>query len=204
MCSACAKNLVTFFGIKPTELGYIAAGVFSIYLDQTGNKEFLFLICLCLPIVWLAKIHSEADIASPGTLLRIPFWICEGVNAGHVVEIPCLPDGECSVRILFGFMHAHPAGLAHSDNNDPRLLGLRCSCLWRRRGSGVCRELEDTNMRNVCLKKRVIDRILLAEAAIDDPPLLLLEALSSCRHARGSGPRAERAWSGRRVVHGSR
>jgi hypothetical protein len=64
-----AKELIHFPRLKPRQLWHLAAGVFCINLDQACNKELLFLLGICLPIVGLAEGHNKASTTSPLLLL---------------------------------------------------------------------------------------------------------------------------------------
>jgi hypothetical protein len=99
-------------------------------LDQAGNEEFLLFVGLSLPIVWLPKCYEESHISGPFLVIRISCRACVGLNGGEVVQVPCLANGECAVRVLFRLMHSHSARLANSDDDGALLLGRGSSLVW--------------------------------------------------------------------------
>ena len=74
-----------------------------------------------LPVVRFSDINNETCIASPLSQLWFNGSGSEGFNRSEVVEIPCLANGEGSIRILLGFMHAHAARFPHGNDNDTGL-----------------------------------------------------------------------------------
>ena len=74
---------------------------------------------------------------------------CKGLNSHEVIKIPGFTNRECPVCILFRLVHSYPPRLADCDDDDTRLLGLRCPGRRRRRSSWVCRPFCDTNMCNI-------------------------------------------------------
>lgn len=125
-------------GVKTRELGNLAACVFAIDLDHGGDEELLLLVRLGLPEVWLPKDDKKARFGGPFLVVGGDVGAGEGLDAGEVVEIPGLPDGEGAVGVLLGLVHADATGLANGDDDDTRLLGVGGASLgrWRRGGMG--------------------------------------------------------------------
>lgn len=71
MTPAGAKDLVLLLLIEPGELGSLAACIFAVDLDQAGYEELLFLVCLRLPVVLLAKRDDEANVSRPFLMVLV-------------------------------------------------------------------------------------------------------------------------------------
>jgi hypothetical protein len=67
--------------LEPEKLWSPAASVFSVDLDETGNKELLFLICLGLPEVRLAEGDLEPSVAGPVAMVGVGFGPGVGLDA---------------------------------------------------------------------------------------------------------------------------
>lgn len=91
--------------VETYELRGLTTSVFAIDLDQTGNEELLFLICLSLPKVGLAESDDKAGFANPVTMVGVYLRASERFDLGKIIKIPGLANREGAVSVLLGLVH---------------------------------------------------------------------------------------------------
>lgn len=174
--------------IESTKLRDQSFGVLSINLDRAGNKEVLLLRRACLPIVRFCDCDNKSKAASPRPVLSLPVVLGrqgtarEALNRTELFQIPSLAYAETPVVVLSCLVHAHSPGTSDRNYDQTRLPVLRRT-IWRRRRRGVCGVLLNANVRDIALAHLAIG-VGLAEARLDDAPLLVLEALGARRASR--------------------
>ena len=129
-----AQHLIELALIEAGQDGRPASSVFVVDLDEAGNEELLLLVCLGLPVVWLAQRYEEPDISSPFSVVRIDRRARVGLDSGKVVQVPCLADREGAVLVLLRLMYSHAAGFSDGNNDCALLLCSRGPLVrcWRR------------------------------------------------------------------------
>ena len=142
-------------GLKANQLRFLASSILFVNLEQTPKEELLFLLTPGFPVIWLAQAHHEPHVASPSLILyfgRI-CWLEVGKSLDHIeiVKHPGLSNREGPVRILPTLVHPHQSRLAHSDDDDTRLLVVwRTLRWWGVRG--ICGVFRDPNVGYVGFK----------------------------------------------------
>lgn len=75
-------NLIKFALVEAGQFRGLPIRVFSVNLDQAGNKEFLFLVGLRIPEIRLLDSDDEARLASCLSQAGVYRWAREGLDVG--------------------------------------------------------------------------------------------------------------------------
>jgi hypothetical protein len=146
-----SHDLLQLSWIETQELRNQAARIFAINLDHTGDEELLLFIRLRHPKIRLHQGDYEPVIASPFSVLRVGLRAGKGLNVREVVQVPGLANGEGSIRVLFGLVHADAARFPDCDDDGSGFLGFGSSSLRRRRRRRMRREFGDAKVGDVRL-----------------------------------------------------
>lgn len=168
--------------VKPLQLRHQSFSVLPVNLDRACNEEILLFARARLPVVRLSDRHNEPDAPCPLPVLRLPIisWRLlpsKSLDRAQLLQVPGLANTEAAVVVLARLVHAHSARVPHGDDNQPWLLVVRIAVRRRRRGrmGGI---FHDADVGDVALAELAIG-VGLAEAGLDDAPLLVLEALGA-------------------------
>jgi hypothetical protein len=174
--------------IKPAKLWDQALCVFPVDLDRTSDEEVLLLGCTCLPIIRLCNRDNKSKPPGPRPVLRLAIilrWqstIRKALDCAQLFQVPRLANAEAAVVVLPCLVHTDPSSAPYRDYDEPRfpVLGWTIGRWWCRR---MYRVFLDPNMGDVALTQLAIG-VDLAEAGLDDAPLLVLEAFGARRSTR--------------------
>ena len=144
-----AEYLILLLRVEAREFWDFAARVLAVNLYQAGNEEFLLLVCLSLPEVWLAKGDYEACVATPFSMAGRCVGAGEAFDMRKIIKVPSLANGVCPIWIFLGLVHADAAGLADSNYDNSRLFGIGGTGLRRRRRRRVRGEFGDSDVCDV-------------------------------------------------------
>jgi hypothetical protein len=174
--------------IEAAKLWDQALCVFPVDLDRTSNEEILLLGCTRLPIVRLRNRDNKSKPSGPRPVLRLTIIlrrqsaIRKALDRAQLFQVPRLANTETAVVVLPRLVHADSSRTPHCNYNEPRLPILGRT-VGRRRRRRMYRVFLNANMGDVALAQLAIG-VDLAEAGLDDAPLLVLEALGARRSTR--------------------
>ena len=162
--------------------------VFPVDLDRTSDEEILLLGCTCLPIIRFCNRDNKSKPSGPRPVLRLAIilrWqsaIREALDRAQLLQVPRLANAETAVVVLPRLVHTDSSSAPYRDYDEPRfpVLGRTIGRWWCGR---MYRVFLDPNVGDVALTELAIG-VDLAEAGLDDAPLLVLEAFSARRSTR--------------------